>query len=150
MPQSLAKCYLHIVFSTKDRANLISKTLLEEVHAYITGILNAIHCPSIQVGGTENHIHILCVMSRSITISDLVKTVKASSSKWINERQGFMHRFAWQEGYGCFSISQNHIDAVIKYIATQEEHHKQVSFQDELRRLLVIYQVDYDERYVWD
>lgn len=150
MPQSLAKCYLHIVFSTKGRANLIPKVHLDKVHAYIVGILNANHCPSVQVGGTENHVHILCIISRTITIADLVKTIKASSSKWINEQQGGAHHFAWQEGYGCFSISQTHLDAVTKYISSQEEHHKRVSFQDEFRRLLTIYRADYDERYVWD
>ena len=150
MPQSLAKCYMHIVFSTKGRANLIPKAHLDKVHAYITGILNSIHCPGICVGGTENHIHILCIMSRSITISNLVKTVKASSSKWINEQQRDFHHFAWQEGYGCFTISQTHVDAVKQYIAIQEEHHQHVTFQDEFRRLLEIYQVEYDERYVWD
>lgn len=138
---------MHIVFSTKGRANLIPKVHLDEVHAYIAEILNANHCPSIRVGGTENHVHILCIMSRSITISELVRIVKANSSKWINSKQS---HFLWQEGYGCFSISQTHVDAVKNYIAGQAEHHKRVNFQDEFRRLLEIYQIEYNEQYVWD
>ena len=150
MPQSLTKCYVHIVFSTKDRANLIPKMRLDDVHAYIGGIINGTGCHSICVGGTENHVHILCALSRTISISELVRTVKANSSKWIHEHLGLLRFFHWQEGYGLFSISHSHVEAVRQYIMTQEEHHRGVSFKDEYLRLLQLFQIEYNEQYVWD
>lgn len=150
MPQSLAKNYIHLVFSTKGRSESLSKQHLAEVHAYIAEILNNNHCPAICVGGTANHIHILYVLSKTMTLSDSVRLVKVNSSKWINERNGVFHRFCWQDGYGAFSISQGHVDDVKNYIEGQKEHHAKVSFQDEFRRICNKYGVGLDERYAWD
>lgn len=150
MPQSLAKIYTHLVFSTKGRTETIPKQHLEEVHAYVAGILNDNKCPAVKVGGTANHIHILFVQNRTMALSDVVRIVKSNSSKWINEKNGRLNPFCWQDGYGAFSISNGHVDAVVNYIANQEEHHKGVSFQDEFRKICKQCGVEYDERYVWD
>lgn len=150
MPQSLTKCFVHVVFSTKDRANLIPKVHLQDVHSYIGGIVNGTGCNSVCVGGTENHIHILCALSRSITISEMVRAVKANSLKWIHELFGLLHPFHWQSGNGLFSISHSHVEAVRQYIENQEEHHRRVTFKDEYLRLLKLYQIEYNEQYVWD
>lgn len=150
MPQSLAKIYTHLVFSTKGRTETIPKQHLAEVHAYVAGILNDNKCPAVKVGGTANHIHILFVQNRTMALSDVVRFVKSNSSKWINEKNGKYNPFCWQDGYGAFSISNTHVDAVVNYIANQEEHHKGVSFQDEFRKICQQCGVEYDERYVWD
>lgn len=150
MPQSLAKNYIHLVFSTKGRTETIPKQHLKEVHAYVAEILNNNHCPALCVGGTANHIHILYVLSKTMTLSDSVRLVKANSSKWINERNGRFNPFCWQDGYGAFSISQGHIEAVKQNISNQEEHHKGVDFMDEFRNICNMYGVGLDERYAWD
>ncbi len=150
MPQSLAKIYVHLVFSTKERTKTLPKQHLEEIHAYVAEILNNNHCPAIQVGGTANHIHILYIQSKSIALSDTVRLVKSNSSKWINEKNGKFNVFAWQNGYGAFSVSQNHIEAVCEYIKAQKEHHSKTDFKSEFRRLCEIYDVPLDEKYAWD
>lgn len=150
MAQSLSKLYVHLVFSTKGRTDTLPKQHLEDVHKYVAAIMNDIKCPAICVGGTSNHIHILYIQNKTMAPADVVRTVKANSSKWINEHNGLMNHFCWQDGYGMFSISNGHVDAVINYINIQEEHHKDVSFQDELRKIFKQCGVEYDERYVWD
>lgn len=150
MPQSLAKLYTHLVFSTKGRTDTLPKQHLDDVHAYVAAILNDMKCPAIAVGGTANHIHILYVQNRTIAPADVVRTVKANSSKWINEKNGKFNPFAWQDGYGMFSISNSHVDAVKHYISNQEEHHRHATFEDEFRRICAMYGVGLDERYVWD
>lgn len=150
MPQSLAKNYIHLVFATRGRTETIPKVHFKEIHAYVAKILNNSHCPVLCVGGTTNHIHILFILSKTMTLSDTVRIVKAHSSKWINEKNSPLYPFCWQDGYGAFSISQGHIEAVKQYIDNQEEHHKGVSFEDEFRKICKMYNVDLDERYVWD
>jgi len=150
MSQSLSKIYCHLVFSTKGRTELIPKGHLKEVHAYVAEILNQHHSPALCVGGTANHIHILVVLNKTMSMSDTVRIVKANSSKWINEKNGKYKRFCWQDGYGAFSISQSHVDAVKHYIETQEEHHHKTTFQEEFRRLCALYDLPLDERYAWD
>ncbi len=150
MSQSLSKIYVHLVFSTKGRTETLPKQHLPEIHAYIAEILNQNQCPALIVGGTSNHIHILFCLSKTKTLSDIVRAIKSNSSKMINERNSFLSPFSWQDGYGAFSISNSHIDAVVNYIKNQEQHHTQVSFQDEFRRLCNIYNVDLYEKYAWD
>ena len=151
MPQSLAKIYVHLVFSTKGRTDTIPKAHLAEVHAYVAEIFNNHGCLAIQVGGTANHMHILFLLGKQVDLSEIVRTVKSSTSRWINEKNGkSFHHFCWQDGYGAFSVSNSHVDAVVKYIQGQEEHHKRVSFQDEFRRICELYNVGLDERFVWD
>ena len=151
MPQSLSKIYVHLVFSTKGRTETIPKTHLAEVHAYVAEIFNNHGCPAIQVGGTANHIHILFVLGKQANLSEIVRTVKSSTTRWINEKNNNpFHKFFWQEGYGAFSVSNSHVDAVVAYIKGQEEHHKKVSFQDEFRKICQLYKAELDERYAWD
>ncbi|MBR5678214.1 MAG: IS200/IS605 family transposase [Paludibacteraceae bacterium] len=151
MPQSLSKLYVHLVFSTKRRADTIPKSHLAEVHAYIAEIFNNHGCPAVQVGGTTNHVHILFLLGKQTNLADIVRKVKSSSSRWINEVYGNpFHHFDWQDGYGAFSVGYRHVDAVMAYIKGQEEHHRKATFQDEFRRVCELYNVPLDERYAWD
>jgi REP element-mobilizing transposase RayT len=151
MPQSLAKILVHTVFSTKERRpSLCDKSLREELHRYLGGILGNLDCQPIIVGGVEDHVHLLCALSRTCDAATMVKEAKRASSLWIKTKGPDLTEFAWQNGYGIFSIGFSQIEAVRGYIATQEEHHQKMSFQDELRELLRRYEVEFDERYVWD
>jgi len=151
MPQSLAQVYLHIVFSTKDRYPwLKSKELRQNLHAYLAATLNNAQCPCLAVGGVEDHLHILCRLGRTMAIADLVRDIKKASTGMLTDRDAALRGFHWQNGYGAFSISPSHVEALIAYIRDQEEHHRQESFQDEFRRLLAKYGLEFDERYVWD
>jgi REP element-mobilizing transposase RayT len=151
MPQSLAQIYLHIVFSTKDRYPwLKSRELRQDLHAYMAATLNNYECPCLIVGGVEDHVHILCRLGRTVSIADLVRDIKKSSTRMLTDRSEVLRGFHWQKGYGAFSISPSHVEALKEYIGGQEEHHRGESFQDEFRRLLAKYGLEFDERYVWD
>jgi putative transposase len=148
MPQSLAKILVHLIFSTKHREPTIPKEIRPQLHAYIGGILANLHCPSLQTGGTADHVHTLLSLARTHAVADITEEIKKSSSKWMKE-QGIAG-FFWQGGYGAFSIGESQVSALTRYIAQQEEHHRHVGFQEEFRRILERYGVAYDERYVWD
>lgn len=149
MSQSLTKIYTHIIFSTKDRENTLQEIDLKEIHAYIGGIINKNFCQSIVVGGTANHVHILCELSSTVSVAMLLQEIKRSSSKWIKTISNPYRNFAWQSGYGAFSVSQSKVDAVIKYIQSQKEHHLRKSFQTELMEFLDSYGIEYDIKYIW-
>jgi len=151
MPQSLAKILVHTVFSTKDRRpSLCDRALREEAHHYLGGILTHLDCQPLKVGGVEDHVHLLCALSRTCDAATMVKEVKRGSSLWLKTRGPELNDFAWQNGYGIFSIGFWQLGAVRDYIAGQEEHHRKTSFQDEFRQLLHRYEMAFDERYVWD
>jgi putative transposase len=150
MGQSLVKNYLHLVFSTKHRQPLIYPPVEEELHRYLGGICNQLECQVIQVGGYTDHIHILCMLSKKIALVKLMEELKSHSSKWIKTKGEQYENFYWQDGYGAFSVNPSEVDTVIDYIVNQHNHHKQKTFQDEYRAFLKKYQVEYDERYVWD
>ena len=151
MPQSLAKILVHTVFSTKDRRPFLrDKSLREELHRYLGGILAHLQCQPMIVGGVEDHVHFLCALSRTTEPAAMVKEAKRGSSLWIKTRALSLNDFAWQNGYGIFSLGFSQIEAVRTYIAGQEDHHHKVSFQDEFRDLLRRYELEFDERYVWD
>ena len=120
------------------------------MYAYLGGISKQIDCPPIQIGGFEDHVHILATLGRSQTQSDWVKELKRVSNLWLKAQGNFFNDFEWQRGYACFSVSQSNLDSVQKYIATQVEHHKDQSFQAELRKLLTKHQLAWDEKYLWD
>ncbi len=149
MPQSLSQIYVHLVFSTKGRARLIPADLQSRLHAYLAGAMNDIGCPAVKIGGMPDHVHILFRLSRTMSLSDAVKTAKVESSKWMKD-EGGVREFAWQAGYGAFSVSASDVDDVTDYIRNQEHHHQVLTFQDEFRRLLERYHVEYNEAYVWD
>ncbi len=151
MPQSLAKILLHTVFSTKDRRPFLRDPMLRtEMHAYLGGILTHLECQPILVGGVEDHVHVLAGLSRSCAVAEMIKELKRGSSLWIKDRSPGLSDFAWQNGYGVFSLGFSQLEIVKQYLAGQEQHHQKHSFQDEFRRLLRRYQIAYDERYVWD
>jgi len=151
MPQSLAKILVHTVFSTKDRRPFLrDKPLRQELHHYIGGILNNLGCQPIIVGGVEDHLHILSTLSRTGSVAEMVKELKRGSSLWLKTKSSSLKDFAWQNGYGIFSIGFSQKPAVCEYITGQEEHHRKVSFQDEFRVLLQRYEIEFDEKYVWD
>ena len=107
-------------------------------------------CPTLVVGGTEDHVHALFVLSRKHSIANIVKEIKRTSSAWIKTVERRYSKFRWQAGYGAFSVSQSHVDQVQRYIVNQEQHHRRKTFQDEFRAFLSKYEIEYDERYVWD
>jgi putative transposase len=131
-------------------ARLQDKQLRERMHAYLAGTCNGLDSPCVIVGGIEDHVHILCRLSRTHTVADTVKELKRTSSKWVKTQSPDVRAFHWQDGYGAFSVSPSHVEPLKRYIARQEQHHKRDTFQDEFRRLLEKYRIEYDERYVWD
>jgi putative transposase len=151
MPQSLAKILVHTVFSTKERRPFLRDAVLrDELHRYLGGILTNLDCQPIIAGGAEDHVHLLCALSRTREAAEMVKEVKRGSSLWLKTKGSELTDFAWQSGYGMFSIGFSQIEAVRSYIAGQEQHHRKVSFQDEFRELLRRYEIAFDEQYVWE
>jgi putative transposase len=150
MPQSLVKLLVHIVFSTKNRANLITPEIEPDLFGYINGIVENNKSKLILANGTENHVHLLVSLGKIISISELIGDIKRDSSKWIKLKGKEFRDFHWQEGYGAFSVGQTQVKEVMKYIAKQKAHHTRKSFENEFRDFLKKYEIEYDERYVWD
>jgi len=150
MPQSLANVLVHIVFSTKNRAPLIHADIEDSLWRELAAICRTIQCPAHGVGGVSDHVHIVCSLGRTLAFADALREIKADSSKWMKTNGERYAEFAWQSGYGAFSIGQSQLDDVKQYIARQKEHHRKRTFQEEFRELLRRYQVQFDERYVWD
>jgi putative transposase len=150
MPQSLAKVYLHAIFSTKNREPILHDDWRDELFRVMGGTVNNLGCQSLTVGGVADHAHLLFQLGRSITIADAIGKIKSTSSLWVNHNHGLSSPFHWQAGYGVFSVSQSHVGATAEYIQQQASHHARVSFQDEFRDFLRRYQIAWDERYVWD
>lgn len=151
MPQSLVKILVHVVFSTKDRADLILPSIETELFSYITGIIKSNGARLIVVNGTRNHIHILISLGK-VDIVELIGDIKRDSSLWIKKQGIEFGNFYWQRGYGAFSIGQSQVASVTNYILRQKQHHseKEISFEDEFRALCLKYDVEIDERYCWD
>jgi len=150
MPQSLSQIYLHIIFSTKVRKQWLDASIRPRPFAYTATVLNNLGCVPTEVGGYSDHLHILCSLSRTISLAELVEEIKKPTSKWMKAQGEGFQDFYWQSGYGAFSVSRSNVGDVREYIMRQDEHHKTMSFQDELRRLLTAHGVEFDERYVWD
>jgi len=150
MPQSLVKNYMHITFSTKYRVDFIDKSISNELYNYIGGVCKNLECNPIIVGGHRDHIHILCMLSRKIALMKLLEEVKSHSSRWMKTKGVKYYDFYWQRGYGGFSVNPAEIDIVKRYILNQEKHHQKKTFKDEYRAFLNKYQIEYDEKYVWD
>jgi REP element-mobilizing transposase RayT len=149
MPQSLAKILVHIVFSTKQRKRLIARSIREELHAYLVGVLRNHDSPALLINSVGDHVHILFRLSRNHAVKTIVEEVKKSSSKWIKTKGEAFRAFYWQNGYGAFSVSPSKADSVKRYIANQEERHRTMSFQEEFRKILEKHGIEFDERYVW-
>jgi putative transposase len=148
--QSLANIVVHLVFSTKDRRPLIRDEERGGLHAYIAGILKKLDSPLIEINSVRDHIHILFVQSKNHAPAKIVEQVKAFSSGWIKEQHLCYADFAWQNGYGEFSVSPMHVEAVREYVRKQPEHHRKENFQDEFRRFCEKNGRPVDERYIWD
>ncbi len=151
MSQSLSQLWVHIIFSTKNRHPFLKDALVRErLYDYIKAICHTKNCNAKIVNGIEDHLHILVSLHKNISLSKLVEEIKRSSSKWIKTLDHSLCQFYWQNGYGAFSVSQSNVERVKWYIKNQREHHQKQSFQDELRKFLVHYNIEYDERYLWD
>lgn len=149
MPQSLVKILVHIVFSTKNRAKIITPEIELRLFGYISGIISKNNARLLIAGGTFDHIHLLVSIGR-IDIAELIGDIKRDSSLWLKKQGKEFSKFYWQRGYGAFSIGQSQVAAVTKYIQNQKQHHKQQTFQEEFRALCKKYDVEIDERYCWD
>jgi len=150
MPQSLVKNYVYIIFSTKYRNDFIDENIEEELYANISSLCKKSESPALPTGGTDNHIHILCLLSRKIALMKLIQEIKAVSSKWIKTKGTKYENFFWQDGYGAFSVSPNAVFAVREYIKNQRAHHKAFDFKKEMISYYIKYKIDYNEKYIWD
>ena len=151
MPQSHAKVWIHIVFSTKDRRPFLQNEKFQtEMFRMLAHHVKESNCVSATVGGHEDHVHLLVGLARTITIASLVEKIKTETSKWAKRTDGGVPSFRWQSGYGAFSVSHSARCNVDTYIRDQEKHHQKFSFQDEFRRLCEVHELVIDERYVWD
>jgi len=150
MGQSLSKVLLHVVFSTKHRTPWITEVLQPKIHAYLAGTCRNKGSEAFRIGGTKDHIHIACTLPRTLTISKLLEEIKRSSSAWIKKQDSRCNGFSWQAGYGAFSLGQTQRNMLIGYIDNQREHHRHQTFQEEFLDFLHKYEIDYDERYLWD
>lgn len=149
MGQSLSKLYVHIVFRVKTTFHQIKKNDRDELYAYIGSIIKENDSIPIIINGVGDHVHILCVMSKNIALAKLVEKIKANSSRWIKYKNIYYQKFAWQGGYSGFSVSPSVHDRTKMYIENQEEHHKKMTFQEEVKFFLKEYGIDYNEDYMW-
>jgi putative transposase len=150
MPQSLSKIAIHLVFTTKNRQPVLGDDIRDELHRYMGGILTNLESPAVAIGSVVDHVHVLCLLSRNVSVAKLVEHLKKSTSKWLKTKGNTLAEFYWQAGYGAFSVSESNMDQVRAYIANQAEHHRKTTFQDEYRAFLRKHHIEYDERYVWD
>jgi len=150
MSQSLANVVVHLVFSTKDRTACLGPTIRPALYAYLAAVARGLHCDCPRVGGVVDHVHLAVSLARTVTVAGVVAELKTSSSQWLKTQARDLTGFAWQRGYGAFSVGPTDMDTLLAYIDDQEEHHRTLTFQDEYRMFLRKYAVEYDERYVWD
>ncbi len=152
MPQSLSKVLVHMVYSTKGRRPwLKDERIRKELYAYKATILrDSVDTPALIINGIEDHVHMLCLLSRKFAIMSVIEEAKTETSKWLKKQSSDLSDFAWQGGYGIFSVSESNCEQVKRYIAEQERHHRKMSFQDEFRLLCKRHGIEIDERYVWD
>ena len=150
MSNTYTQIYIHIVFAVKGRQNLIPKAHKTELHGYIMGIIKNKKQTVIQINSMPDHIHILVGITPDTPVSGLVRDIKANSSKFINQKRWVMGRFEWQVGFGAFSYSRSHLDDLVKYIKNQEKHHMRKTFREEYLEILKRFNVNYDERYIFD
>ncbi len=150
MPNTYTQIYVQIVFAVQDRQNLISEKFRDKIEKYICGIVLNKKSKPLAIYCNPDHTHILISLHPSISISDMARDIKANSSKWINEQKMILGKFSWQEGFGAFTYSKSQIDAVAKYILNQPEHHKKRSFRDEYIEFLKKFEIEYDEKYLFN
>ena len=149
MAQSFTNLLYHIVFSTKHREPMISTDVEGRIHRYLGGIIRGQSGIALEINGMPDHVHILAKLSQNKSIKDVLRDLKADSSGWIHDNFSGLKKFAWQAGYSAFSVSESQVERVRKYIQNQKQHHRKVSFKEELIALLKAHKIDYDERYLW-
>ena len=147
---SYVSAYSHCIFSTKERRRLITRALRERLWPFLGGIVRQNKMKAIEIGGAEDHVHILLSLPSTMAISKALQLIKDGSSKWVHESFPEHRLFAWQEEYGAFSVSVSQLDKTIEYIKGQEKHHRKMTFQEEFLALLKKHRIEYDERYLWD
>jgi len=150
MPGTFSQIYIHIVFAVKGRESILHKPWKKDVFEYMAGIIRGKNQKPIIVFGVEDHVHLFIGLKPTISISDLVRDIKNNSSKYINDRRLVMGHFSWQEGYGAFSYSHSQLDNVYQYILNQEEHHRKKTFKEEYIGLLQKFEIEHDERYLFE
>jgi len=150
MSQSLSSILVHVIFSTKNRNPCLDDSWREPLHGYIGGIVRGFGSDLLAINSVQDHLHLLLPLPRIECIADIVKEIKTGSTSWIHKRDKKLSDFRWQAGYGAFSISPSHKRALQKYISNQVQHHRKTTFQEEYRRVLKKYEIEFDERYVWD
>jgi REP element-mobilizing transposase RayT len=150
MSQSLSKIYVHLIFSTKNRERVLPDEIRPDLHSYLGGIFKGLGCSPIEINSEPDHLHALFLLARTRTVSDVVGQVKKSSNDWLRTQDRQFASFFWQAGFGTFSVGQSNVDNVRAYIRNQREHHRIKTFQEELRAFFQAYEVEFDERYVWD
>lgn len=149
MAQSFSKIYLHIIFHIKTTSPQIRDEDLARAHAYVGQLINDAGCVNVWTDGVGDHIHVLCLLGREVTIAYLVEEVKNNSSRWIKAIDPIYHTFAWQSGYAAFSLSQSVVDRTLAYVKNQREHHRKLTFAEEYIAFLKLYGIEYDEQYVF-
>jgi putative transposase len=149
MANTYTNLLYHIVFSTKNRLPLIEPSVRKDLHSYLGGIVRELGGTALEIGGVADHVHLLVKLTPKTALSDFMRVLKASSSKWMNEQKMKLRKFGWQDGYAAFSVSKSQAPEVRKYIQDQERHHQRLGFQEEFLKLLRLYEIDYDERYIW-
>ena len=150
MPQSFVCLHCHIVFSTRERQRWLHPEISPRLYGYMGGALDAEGAKLLAAGGVEDHVHLLVSLGKEMAVADVVRAVKSNSSRWLHETFRNLHDFAWQTGYGAFSVSHSRLPSVERYIASQVEHHRVRSFQEEFVTFLKRHHIPYDERYLWD
>jgi REP element-mobilizing transposase RayT len=150
MPLSLAFVVVHVIFSTKGRIPVLNESVRAELYPYLATILRNGGCECYRIGGVADHVHLAIRLSRTANVAKVVAELKASSSKWIKTKSPGLAKFAWQRGYGAFSVGPADLTALAQYIDGQEAHHRKRNFQEEFRAFLKKYGVECDEKYVWD
>ncbi len=150
MAHTFTNLQTHVIFSTKDRAPSIKKELKSRLFAYLGGIVRELQGKPVTINGTADHVHLLLWMPPALSVSETLRILKTNSSRWVNNECGMKGSFAWQAGYGAFSVSHSNAPAVVSYIQAQQEHHKKLSFQDEFVAFLKRNAIDFNERFLWE
>jgi putative transposase len=150
MPQSLSNIVIHLIFSTKDRQPILQEDVRPDLHRYLAAVLKNMGCPAITIGSQPDHVHVLFNLGKTQSVSDVAEEIKKSSSRWIKTKVDGYRSFSWQRGYGAFSVSESNVAAVRKYIDNQPDHHRWMSFQEELIKFLSLNKIAHDEKYLWE
>ncbi|HVJ84241.1 MAG TPA: IS200/IS605 family transposase [Caulifigura sp.] len=150
MPGTYSQLLLHVVFSTKHRQNWLTSEIAPRMYSYLGGIVRSEKCALLAIGGVADHVHLYLRWRPEVSISELMRTLKSRSSRWLHDEFTHLSHFAWQEGYGAFTVSKSQEAAVKNYIARQAEHHRAIDFKSELVDLLKRHDIEYDERYIFE